>query len=557
MGTDGLSGTAKLGVIARHSTNDRLFRNMIPDPIREGIAKGWLHIDASQLGKDAVLEADVCIIGTGAGGGIAADVLSDTGLKVVMIEEGMLRSSSDFRMLESEAYPTLYQESASRKTADKAINILQGRTVGGSTTVNWTTSFRTPEPTLKFWRERFGLSELTEEHMSGWFQRAEKLTNITDWAVPPNENNAVLERGGQKLGIKVERIRRNVKGCYNLGYCGMGCPTNAKQSMLITAIPAALSRGAVLVSRARAERLIFKGGRVEALECVNMLGTGYDIGNIKVRVTAKHFVVAGGAINSPALLMRSGTPDPHDLLGRRTFLHPSLLSGADMGAKVAAWEGAPQTTYSDHFLHTQAIDGPMGFKLEVPPVHPVLYAISVNGMSEHHRNRITSMPNTQVTIALCRDGFHDDSQGGRVRLLADGFPQLDYKLNGYFFDAAKRAMLAMAEIQFAAGAREVFPVDERINGFRSWSDAKAALDALDLKPLATRVASAHVMGGCTMARNAKDGVVNVDGRHHQVENLSVMDGSVFPTSIGANPQLSIYGLAWRNAARLAGDMRRT
>jgi choline dehydrogenase-like flavoprotein len=532
---------------------------MISDPVREGIAKGWLHIDASQLAKDAVLEADVCIIGTGAGGGIAADVLSDTGLKVVMIEEGMLKTSTDFRMLEAEAYPTLYQESASRKTADKAINILQGRTVGGSTTVNWTTSFRTPSPTLKYWRERFGLTELTDEHMAEWFQLAEKLTNISDWAVPPNENNAVLERGGQKIGIKVERIRRNVKGCYNLGYCGMGCPTNAKQSMLVTAIPAALARGAILVSRARAERLIFKTGSrsaVDSLECVSVLGKGYDAGAVKVHVKAKHFVVAGGAINSPALLMRSNAPDPYVRLGHRTFLHPSLLSGADMGARVAGWEGAPQTTYSDHFLHSQAIDGAMGFKLEVPPVHPVLYAISVNGMSEHHRSRITNMPNTQVTIALCRDGFHEQSTGGTVRLLTDGFPQLDYKLNSFFFDAARRAMLAMAEIQFAGGAKEVFPVDERINGFRTWAEAKSALMALDLKPLSTRVASAHVMGGCTMARSEKEGVVNVYGRHHQVENLSVMDGSVFPTSIGANPQLSIYGLAWRNAARLAVEMRR-
>ena len=232
---------------------------MFVDPIKEGLAKGWLHIDASQLGKDAVLEADVCIIGTGAGGGIAADVLSSTGLKVVMIEEGMLKSSTDFRMLEAEAYPTLYQESASRKTADKAINILQGRTVGGSTTVNWTSSFRTPTPTLKHWRERFGLTELTDEHMAGWFKLAEQLLSISDWTAPANENNSVLERGGQKIGVKVERIRRNVKGCYNLGYCGMGCPTNAKQSMLTTTIPAALSRGAVLVSRARADRLVWSG----------------------------------------------------------------------------------------------------------------------------------------------------------------------------------------------------------------------------------------------------------------------------------------------------------
>ena len=102
----------------------------------------------------------------------------------------------------------------------------------------------------------------------------------------------------------------------------------------------------------------------------------------------------------------------------------------------------------------------------------------------------------------------------------------------------------------------MFPVDERINGYRTWAETKAGLAALDLKPLSTRVASAHVMGGCTMAKDEREGVVNGYGRHHQVENLSVMDGSVFPTSIGANPQLSVYGLSWRNAARLAGDMHR-
>lgn len=530
---------------------------MFVDPIKAGLAKGWMHIDASTLGQDAQLEADVCIIGTGAGGGIAADVLSSTGLKVVMVEEGLLKSSSDFRMLESEAYATLYQESASRKTADKAINILQGRTVGGSTTVNWTSSFRTPTPTLKYWRERFGLSELTDEHMAGWFKLAEDALNITDWAVPANENNSVLDRGGQKIGIKTDRIRRNVKGCYNLGYCGMGCPTNAKQSMLLTTIPAALSRGAVLVSRARADRLLWQGNRVSALECTAMRGTGYDEGSARVRVTARHFVVAGGAINSPALMLRSKLPDPHGRLGRRTFLHPSLVSGADMGAKVEGWSGAPQSVYSDHYLGTQPIDGPMGFKLEVAPVHPVLYAFSVNGLADHHRRRITSMTATQVMIALCRDGFHPESEGGTVRVLSDGFAQLDYPLNRYFFDAARRAFLAMAEVQFAAGAKEVFPVDERVAGYRSWAEARAALQTLDLRPLSTRVASAHVMGGCTMAANEKDGVVNVYGRHHQVENVSVMDGSVFPTSIGANPQLSVYGLTWRNAARLAGELRRS
>ncbi len=530
--------------------------SVFPDPIREAIAAGGLHLDASELTKDAVLEADVCIIGTGAGGGITADILTDAGLKVVLIEEGPLRSSRDFRMLEREAYPELYQESASRKTRDKAIGILQGRTVGGSTTVNWTTSFRTPHETLAFWRERFGLTELTDEHMAGWFARAEALTNIIDSPYPPNENNAILERGGQKIGIRVERIRRNVKGCYNLGYCGMGCPTNAKQSMLVTTLPAALRRGAVLVTRARADRLVFWGEYAQSLDCVGLRGTGYDAGPWRLTVKARHFVLSAGAIGSPALLLRSRAPDPHKRLGRRTFLHPSLISGAAMPNPVEAWSGAPQTTYSDHYLTTQPIDGPMGFKLEVPPVHPVLYSIIVNGFGERHRERLSQLAHTHVAIALCRDGFHPESPGGRVHVGSDGHPVLDYPLNAYFFDAARRALLAMAEIQFAAGAKAVYPVDERIDGFTSWAEAKRVLSSIELRPYATRVASAHVMGGCGMAKDAKEGVVTVDGRHHQLGNVHVIDGSVFPTSIGANPQLSIYALAWRNAAKLAATVRR-
>jgi len=531
-------------------------RSPFPDPIREAIAAGGLHLDASELTRDATLEADVCIVGTGAGGGITADILSDAGLKVVLIEEGMLRSSRDFRMLESEAYADLYQESAARRTADKAIGILQGRTVGGSTTVNWTTSFRTPPATLAFWRERFGLAELTDTHMQGWFERAERLTNIIDSPFPPNENNAILERGGQKLGIRIERIRRNVKGCYDLGYCGMGCPTNAKQSMLVTTLPAALRRGAVLVTRARAERLTYWGEFAQTLECSALTGTGYARGPHRISVRARHFVLAAGAIGSPAVLLRSRTPDPHRRLGKRTFLHPSLISGAAMPRPVEAWAGAPQTTYSDHYLDAQPIDGPMGFKLEVPPVHPLLYAIIVNAFGERHHERMLALRHTHVAIALCRDGFHPESAGGVVRLGSDGHPVLDYRLNAYFFDAARRALLAMAEIQFAAGAQAVYPVDERIDGFTRWAEAKRVLSTLDLRPYTTRVASAHVMGGCGMARDPREGVVDVDGRHHQIGNLHVIDGSVFPTSIGANPQLSIYALAWRNAARLAVQVRR-
>ena len=216
----------------------------LPDPFRAGIVSGWKVIDASALRADLALEADVAIVGTGAGGATAAEILSAAGLSVVMIEEGPLATSSDFHMLEREAYPQLYQESAARKTRDKAINILQGRCVGGGTTVNWTSSFRTPPTSLTHWSRMFGIAGFTEADLAPWFERVERHLNITPWEVAPNENNDVLRRGAEALGIPVATIRRNVKGCWNIGYCGVGCPTNAKQSMLVTAIPAALSNGA-------------------------------------------------------------------------------------------------------------------------------------------------------------------------------------------------------------------------------------------------------------------------------------------------------------------------
>jgi len=150
-----------------------------------------------------------------------------------------------------------------------------------------------------------------------------------------------------------------------------------------------------------------------------------------------------------------------------------------------------------------------------------------------------------------RDGFHEQSPGGRVKLLSDGSPVLDYALTDFVMDGARRAFLSMAEIQFAAGAKSVLPVHEMAQRYTSWSQAREAIVTLPMKPLLTRVVSAHVMGGCSMAGDDKRGVVRADGSHWQLANLSVHDGSIFPTSIGANPQLSIYGIVNRMATGLA------
>ena len=522
------------------------------DPIREGLNRGWKVHGGPHRPVPAHIVCDVAIIGSGAGAGITAELMSRAGLNVVIVEEGPLKSSSDFNQKEAQAYPDLYQESAGRKTEDKAITILQGRCVGGSTTVNWTSSFRTPAKTLAHWQQHFGLADYTAEVLAPYFQQAETRLNISPWLAQPNENNDLLQRGAAKLGITAATIARNVKGCWNLGSCGLGCPTNAKQSMLVTTIPAALDLGAILLVETRAEQFELANGKIQTLRCVAVKpnGAGVESGSGSSKIVAKHYVLSGGAINSAALLLRSQAPDPHARLGIRTFLHPVVMSAAVMDQRVEAWAGAPQTIYTDHFLDTQPIDGPIGFKLEAPPLHPVIFASTVTGYGQQQAALLAQFPHTHVLLALLRDGFHAQAAGGRVKLRSDGSAVLDYPLTDFVMDGARRALLAMMEIQFAAGARQVLPMHEMARPYTSWAAAREAVAQLPMKPLLTKVVSAHVMGGCAMAGSEALGVVRPDGQHWQIENLSIQDGSLFPTSIGANPQLSIYGIVNRLAQGL-------
>jgi len=525
-----------------------------PDPIRAGIASGWKVIDLSLPGSDATLECDVAIVGSGAGGGIAADALSGAGLSVAIVEEGPLRSSSDFRMREAEAYPDLYQDSAARKTADKAVNILQGRCVGGGTTVNWTSSFRTPEATLAHWVRHYGLAGYTPQAMAPWFERMEAKLSIAPWHIAPNANNAALATGAQARGIAAGTIRRNVEGCANLGYCGMGCPLNAKRAPLTVSIPAALARGATLVTRARAERLVPDGERIATLDVRGMDASGTVPGTRRLTVRARAFIAAAGAIGTPGLLLRSAMPDPHGVVGRRTFLHPVVVSAAVMAQRIDGHAGAPQTVYSDHYLDSLPLDGPVGFKIEAPPVHPVLAAITLPGHGADHARFMRSFPNMHVLLALLRDGFHPESPGGTVRLRDDGAPLLDYPFTPYLWDGVRRAFRAMAELQFAAGATRVMPIHGDGTAYATERDARRAIDGFTLAPLVTPIVSAHVMGGAPMGPDARRAVVDASGRHHQVGNLFIVDGSLFPTSIGANPQLSIYAVAARIADGIAAEL---
>jgi choline dehydrogenase-like flavoprotein len=390
--------------------------------------------------------------------------------------------------------------------------------------------------------------------MAPYFAYMEERLNIAPWAQAPNENNAMLQRACEKLGYEWATIHRNVRGCLNLGFCGLGCPVDAKQSMLVTTIPAALDNKAKLIHRARVVRLLRKGDAVIGVEAEALTPNVRATTGQKITVRATRTILSGGAMNTPAILLRSDAPDPHARIGARTFLHPTTLTMAIYPKTIDPYYGAPQSIYSDHFQWQTVDTGPAGFKLEVPPLQPAFALAFYAAAGEQIADAADHLGQTQCMIALLRDGFHEESQGGRVELGDFGQPVLDYPIDGFLLEGVRRAWDVMIEMQFATGCTSARPAHKQARHYTSWKEAKAALAELEIVPHKVTVGSAHVMGGAAMSDDPRRGVTDCNGKFHHLDNLYVMDGSLFPTSIGANPQLSIYGLVYKLSSKLAAEL---
>ena len=271
---------------------------------------------AGTISKDLTLDCDVCVIGSGAGGGMLAAGLVERGLNVIMLEAGPYKNRADFRMNEAEAFANLYQGRGLQATKDMSISLMQGSNVGGGTTINWTSCFRTPDEILEHWQKHFGLSALTSSKMAPHFDAVEQRLNVSEWPLSlANANNQVVIRGARALNWEVSPLRRNVSGCVNSGYCGMGCPVNAKQGMLLTTIPDAIKGGMRLFADTYAERLIVENDRVVAVQARVKDPSSGRPGPHQVKVHAKHVVSSCGALHGPALFLRSGIND-NGLVGR-------------------------------------------------------------------------------------------------------------------------------------------------------------------------------------------------------------------------------------------------
>jgi choline dehydrogenase-like flavoprotein len=505
-------------------------------------------LDHAEIGADLDLPCDVCIVGSGAGGAVLAAGLAAGGLRVVLIEEGSRVGRADFTLQERDAYPAFYQERGTRQTADQAITVLQGRTVGGSTTINWTTCFRTPERILAHWARVHGLDALHGDELLPWFEAVEQRLSIAPWSLPPNGNNSALQRGCEALGWEWGVLRRNVRGCANSGYCGLGCPVDGKQAMGITYLSDALGAGMTLLANVRAERFEVERGRVVAVHGRVMGPMAGLPDGPRVVVRPKVAVSAGGAINGPALLIASGL-DQAGRVGRRTFLHPVVSMMGKYRELLHPYWGAPQSVGSHQFIERG--EGKVGFFLEAAPMQPMLAAVSFNAFGPALHETMAQLPYASGLIALSVDGLLPGDEGGTVTVRRDGRPSLAYPVGEALQESFQAAHVALARVHLAAGAEEVGSLHAPNVRLRSVADLPS-LEAASYGAHRHAIFTAHQMGGCAMGADPETSVVDAEHRFRGVDNLFVVDGSVLPTALGVNPSETVYALAARAVKFVGG-----
>jgi choline dehydrogenase-like flavoprotein len=500
----------------------------------------------------STLTAQVCVIGSGAGGAVAACRLAEAGHDVVLLEEGPDWKPSDSTDDESEMVTRLYAEGGARATEDLSVMMLQGRCLGGGTTVNWLLMLRTPEYVLDEWQQEHGTEGMSAAEMSPIFDEVERdvhATVVPDDAHSPN--NALLRAGARALGWHVAPARINTRGCVRAGTCGLGCRHGAKQGAVATYLARARAAGARIITHAQAKRIevVRSGADATTKRVHTRLTRAGDAGLERECVVQSPIVViAGGAVGTPTLLQRSGFGNA--AVGRYLRLHPTTAVVGRYPERIYGAAGIPQSVVCDEFISG---DDGYGFWLECPPLLPALASVAVPGFGAAHAQLMHSFPYLGSTIVLVRDGRERGRSSGDVRATRAGGTRIRYRLAGRDAERMRDGIVAAGRAHLAAGATEAWTLHDPPERLVPGDDA-AHVAARSLGPNRVTVFSAHLNGTCRMGTSREHSACTPDGQLRGARGIYVMDGSLLPTAPGVNPQETIMALSTVLARRLAATL---
>ncbi|HEX6687548.1 MAG TPA: GMC family oxidoreductase [Solirubrobacterales bacterium] len=482
-------------------------------------------------------ECDVVVIGSGAGGAVAAATLAEAGLDVIVLEAGQSYTRDSYPSDRIEAIASLYR--------DGGLTIAEGRppipvpvakAVGGTTVINSGTCFRAPQPVLETWRDRYGVE--WADRLDPDFAEAEEFLRVTP--LDPERmgrNGQLAMEGAAAIGASGGPISRNAGNCVQCSSCPYGCRIDAKRGMHVSYMPRAVAAGARLRTGVEARRILVEDGRAAGVRCV-AAASGERNGNRRpYAVRARRAtIVAGGALGTPELLLRSGLGG--DQVGRNLHMHPACWVGARYEEEVRGWEGVMQSYYVDEWESEQVL-------LEATFTPLPFGGAWLQGSGREHQEAILDFGHvSSIGVQLT------DESAGRVGIARDGSIRASYKLTD---DDARRVVFGIAraaEIHFAAGASEVYPNIGRAQVLRPGE--VAAFEATRFKPSELRLEAFHPMGTARIASDPREGVCAADGSVNGVDGLYVADASLFPTAVGVNPMMTIIAFAKQVAAGLAG-----
>lgn len=485
---------------------------------------------------DAVteLEAEVVVIGTGAGGAALAAELAERGVVVAMIEAGRYMTRRHFAGRPVDRMRRLWSSAGMTFSVGRPpISIATGRLVGGTTAINSGTSFPTPAGVLESWRGAGLGDDFAPEHFQRYLDPV--LAELQVAPGDPRHLGRIADKiaaGAEALDLEHGPLPRNAPDCDGQGVCILGCPTDAKRSTNVSYVPRAIQAGASLFTGIPVTGLLRQGPRVLGVEA-----RGVDRhGEARVlRVRARAVVVSTGAIHTPVLLREWGLR--HRWLGRNLSVHPAVGMLGRFDEPMDPWAAIPQS------YGVEVPDPRVRFEgFYLPP--PLFAAASSLAGAE-----LTRWMDAQREVGAFGFMTRDDGVG-RVHRGPDGRPVIRYDLTDDNHARILRASALLAELLLRGGAREVYTAIASRPLVRTLQEAREFADA-PVSPMDLSLLGAHPLGTCRLGATEDDGVLDPEHRVWGTDNLYVVDGSAVPTSLGVNPQVTIMALATRAAGLLA------